>query len=88
MLTKELILDTIKFLEYRAIKSDDGYEWREACGLSLSLRDAFQITDDEYKSIIDEMNHKLTIEHKISNPCAEIHMESYNTLIPVDGWTI
>jgi hypothetical protein len=36
MENRDLILQVIKYLEHRALNTENGYEWREVCGLSLS----------------------------------------------------
>lgn len=84
---KQLILQVIKYLESRANATDNGWEWREVCGLSLSLREAFSITDEEFKSIMDELYDRVIKDTKILNPCDEIFLNDFKELVPMDSWT-
>lgn len=82
---KQLILNTLKFLERRANETDSRYEWREACGLIQEITEACSISEDEYNLIVEELrterlNKKLKL-YLTPNPCDEISLGEFTPTI-------
>jgi phosphorylcholine metabolism protein LicD len=62
---RELGLEVIKYLESKCLEINNHYEWRYVSGLIGSLRESYNVTDEEHDNILKDIKNEILTKEAI-----------------------
>ena len=77
---KQLYLDILKFLNEIANKIDNGYIWREACGLIKEMEEVEKLTTpniNKQRELLRDFNDKLAVHEHYFMPATDEDIDWY-----------